>query len=170
MLRRSDLIAQGISPSVGAHDDGPLDDESIREREEERERERRATQAIVQSVLSPISALVEGCASFSTDFSSSEQDHPASTITDGPTSPTSASRDDKYATWRTGSVERLLFDNSDDAVKRSSAVRSHRGTSSADEVNQALETLRDTLVAAETVLQLRFQKRGDDYFLSSNTP
>ena len=166
VLRRSDMIAQGAFTGNGAHEDG-LGDESI---STEREKERAATHAIVQGVFSPISSLVHRCASFSTDFSSSEEVLPSSipdnVMTSTSTSTSSASHDSRYATWRTGSVERLLFDNSDEAVVRSSAVKSHKGTCSAEEVNQALESLRDTLVAAETVLQLRFQKRGDDYFES----
>lgn len=173
VLSRSDVIAQEISTRDGAHENG-LGDEGTRERE--RERERAATQAIVKGVFSPISSLVHRCASFSTDNSSSEKGAHSSATGNGngtvsPVSPSSTSksssfRDCKYATWRTGSVERLMFDNSDEAVVRGSAARSHRGTGSAEEVNQALESLRDTLVAAETVLQLRFQKRGDDYFES----
>ena len=88
-----------------------------------------------------------------------------------PTSASTIKNSSKFASWRNGSLERLLRDNvtvdSSTGLTQHAGRReatSHRGTGSALEASEALDALTSCFLSIDQMLQLRFQMKGAAHF------
>ena len=119
------------------------------------------------------SALADECASYSAlddvtigDVVNAPPDDVVKRPADSVSESVSSSRGDKYATWRTGSMEWLVRDNS--GTSEVEAERSSNSVKAATthEVNKALYDIIDIVKGMDKVLRTRFQKRGEAYLES----
>jgi hypothetical protein len=149
-----------------------------------------AQEDIVNAVMSDVCSTIKRCAAFSShptatatatataqhDSASASDSTKGSTLSfeDSILRPSSAStikNSSKFASWRNGSLERLLRDNvtvdSSTGLTQHAGRReatSHRGTGSAQEASEALDALTSCFLSIDQMLQLRFQMKGAAHF------
>jgi hypothetical protein len=155
-----------------------------------------AQEDTVNAVMSDVCSSIKRCAAFSSHptvtatantsaAAAAQHDSPSATASDStkgstlsfedsilrPTSASTTKNSSKFASWRNGSLERLLRDNvtvdSSTGLTQHAGRReatSHRGTGSAQEASEALDALTSCFLSIDQMLQLRFQMKGAAHF------